>query len=141
VDRAGRIVVEPDLSVPGHPEILVAGDAAVVIQDGAPVPGVAPAAMQMGRYVARVILKRLKNETVEPFRYFNKGSLATIGRNSAVAWFGRIRFGGLLAWLAWLFIHLMYLVGFQNRLLVFFRWAFLYFTYDRGARLITGDRK
>jgi NADH dehydrogenase len=137
-DRAGRVVVEPDLSVPGHPEILVIGDmASFTHQGGKPLPGVAPVAMQQGRYVARLIAKRLRGEPAEPFHYWNKGNLATIGRRSAVADFGAIRFSGPFAWLAWLFVHLMYLVGFENRVLVFIKWMYNYITRNRGARLIT----
>ncbi len=140
VDRVGRIAVGPGLAVPGHPEIFVIGDLARVEQDGALVPGVAPAAMQMGGYVGRVIAARTAGRAApEPFRYFDKGSLATIGRRAAVADFGRLRFGGVVAWLLWLFIHLMYLVGFQNRVIVFIKWAVSYFTFNRGARLITGE--
>jgi NADH dehydrogenase len=124
--------------VPGHETVFVIGDLAYLEQDGKPVPGVAPAAMQMGRYAARVIRARSDGGPVEPFRYFDKGSLATIGRAAAVADFGKVRFGGYFAWLAWLFIHLMYLVGFQNRLIVFLQWAYQYLTFNRGARLITG---
>ena len=139
LDRAGRVVVEPDLSVPGHPEILVIGDMANFShQGGQPLPGVAPVAMQQGRYVASLIQKRVRGEPVEPFHYWNKGNLATIGRRSAVADFGAIRFSGLIAWLAWLFVHLMYLVGFENRVLVLIKWAYNYVTHNRGARLITG---
>ncbi len=139
LDRAGRVMVEPDLSVPGHPEIFVIGDLANYShQTGKPLPGVAPVAMQQGRYVAQVIAKRLRGKTSGPFQYFDKGSLATIGRAAAVADFGRIRFSGFVAWLAWLFIHLMYLVEFDNRLLVITQWAYNYLTRNRGARLITG---
>jgi NADH dehydrogenase len=138
-DRTGRVIVEPDLTVPNHPEIFVIGDLAHCEQDGKPLAGVAPVAMQQGRYVARLIRRRLRAEPTEPFRYLDKGSLATIGRAAAVADFGFVRFGGLLAWLAWLFIHLMYLAGFRNRVIVFFQWAYQYITYNRGARLITGD--
>jgi NADH dehydrogenase len=141
LDKAGRVLVAPDLTVPGHPEIFVIGDLAHVECRGELVPGVAPAAMQMGRYAARRILDRLQNKPgSNPFHYFNKGNLAVIGRASAVAWFGRVRLGGMLAWLAWLFIHLLYIVGFQNRVLVFVQWGFHYFTFGRGARLITGHR-
>jgi NADH:ubiquinone reductase (H+-translocating) len=140
-DRAGRVIVEPDLSVPGHPEILVIGDMASFTQDGKPLPGVAPVAMQQGRYVAGLIEKRLRGKPVEPFRYWNKGNLATIGRRSAVADFGAVRFSGPLAWLAWLFVHLMYLVGFENRVLVLIKWTYNYVTRNRGARLITGQEK
>jgi NADH dehydrogenase len=137
-DRSGRVVVEPDLSVPGHPEIFVIGDmASFTHQGGKPLPGVAPVAMQQGRYVASLIEKRLRGETVEPFHYWNKGNLATIGRRSAVADFGAIRFSGPIAWLAWLFVHLLYLVGFENRVLVLIKWTYNYVTRNRGARLIT----
>lgn len=142
LDRAGRVLVQPDLTVAaGHPEIFVLGDMASIAQDGKPVPGVAPAAMQMGRYAASRIEARLRGESAAaPFRYHDKGNLAVIGRASAVADFGKVRFGGYLAWLAWLFIHLMYIVGFQNRVLVFIQWGFHYFTFGRGARLITNVR-
>jgi NADH dehydrogenase len=143
IDKAGRVEVAPDLSVPGHPEILVIGDLAAVKQDGHPVPGVAPAAMQEGRYAARLIETRLRNERNEklpPFHYLDKGSLATIGRNAAVAEIGPLRFSGILAWLAWLFIHLLYIVEFENRMLIVMQWAYDYFTYNRGARLITGEK-
>jgi NADH dehydrogenase len=140
LDRAGRVIVEPDLSVPGHPEILVIGDlASFSHQDGNPLPGVAPVAMQQGRYAARLIVKKLRGDSVQPFHYFNKGNLATIGRRAAVADFGIVRFKGSLAWLTWLFVHLMYLVGFENRLLVLIRWMYNYITHNRGARLITGQ--
>jgi NADH dehydrogenase len=141
-DRQGRVVVEPDLSVPGHPEIFVIGDLANFShQGGKPLPGVAPVAMQQGRYVARLIEKRLRGEPVEPFHYWDKGNLATIGRKSAVADFGALRFSGPIAWLAWLFVHLMYLVGFENRVLVLIKWTYNYITHNRGARLITGVEK
>lgn len=141
LDAAGRVVVAPDLSVPGHPEIFVVGDLARALGgDGRPLPGVAPVAMQQGRHVARAVAARLRGRTPPAFRYFDKGSLATIGRAAAVADFGRLRFGGYPAWLAWLFIHLMYLVEFENRLLVFVQWAWNYFTRNRSARLITEAR-
>jgi NADH:ubiquinone reductase (H+-translocating) len=140
LDRGGRIVVAPDCTVPGHPDLFVIGDLANCRQpDGSLVPGVAPAAMQMGAYAARVIRDRLAGKTTPPFRYRNKGSMAVIGRAAGVAELGRFHFGGLLAWLLWLFVHLMYLVGFQNRLVVFVRWGFSYLTYNRGSRLITGE--
>ena len=139
LDKGGRVIVTPDCTVPGHPEIFVAGDLAYCEQaDGSAVPGVAPAAMQMGRYAAKTIVRRLNHEPAPPFKYFDKGSLAVIGRAAGVAQFGDFHFSGLLAWLLWLFVHLMYLVGFQNRLIVFIRWGFSYLTYNRGARLITG---
>ncbi len=139
LDRAGRVFVDEFCTVPGHPEIFVIGDLAHSKRaDGLMVPGVAPAAMQMGRYAAGAIRARLHGVTPKPFRYWNKGSLATIGRNKAVADFGKLHFDGPLAWLIWLFVHLMYLVGFQNRLLVFIQWAISYLTFNRKARLITG---
>jgi NADH dehydrogenase len=140
LDRAGRVIVEPDLTIAGHPEILVIGDlASFTHQTGKPLPGVAPVAMQQGRYAAQLVRARLEGKAVEPFHYWDKGSLATIGRAAAVADFGRIHIDGYFAWLTWLFVHLMYLVGFDNRLLVFIKWAYNYFTRNRGARLITGD--
>ena len=142
VDRAGRITVEPDLTLPGHPEVLALGDMARVrgvdgeIQD---LPGVAPVAMQQGRYAARSVLRRVEDKEVKPFRYVDKGNLATIGRAHAVAEIKRVHFGGALAWLLWLGIHIFYLIGFQNRLLVLLRWSFSFLTRGRGARLITGE--
>ena len=133
-DRSGRVPVEPDLSVPGHPEVFVAGDLATVPG----VPGVAPAAMQMGRHAGRMIGADLSGGARSPFRYQHKGSLATIGRARAVADFGRVRFGGFLAWVSWLAIHIFYLIGFRNRLLVLVSWAWSYVTFRRGARIITG---
>jgi NADH dehydrogenase len=138
-DRAGRALVEPDLSLPGRPEVFVIGDAAAVKQtDGSFVPGVAPAAMQMGRAAGDNIRRAVAGEARRPFRYLNKGDLATIGRHKAVARFGGVRLGGTIAWLMWLFIHLLYLVGFRNRVSVLLSWAYSYFTYERGVRLITG---
>ena len=136
-DKAGRIVAQPDLTIAGHPEILVIGDLArFTHQTGEPLPGVAPVAIQQGRYAARTVARRLAGKDVEPFHYFNKGELATIGRAAAVANFGKLRFSGYPAWLLWLFVHLMYLVGFENRLLVFVQWAWSYVTRHRGTRLI-----
>jgi NADH dehydrogenase len=139
LDKAGRVPVGPDLSVAGHPEILVIGDLAAFLQDGKQLPGVAPTAIQQGEYVAKLIQHRLRNEKTKPFHYFDKGSLATIGRNSAVAQIGPLQFSGILAWLAWLFIHLLYIVEFESRILIVVQWAYDYFTYNRGARLITGE--
>jgi NADH dehydrogenase len=139
LDRGGRVIVNQDCSVPNHPEIFVIGDLAHFEQDRSPLPGVAQVAMQGGGYVARLIVKRLRGETLPPFRYFDKGSLAVIGRAAAVADIRGLHISGLLAWFAWLFIHLMYLVEFSNRVLVFVHWGFLYLTYNRGARLITGS--
>jgi NADH dehydrogenase len=133
-DRNGRVVVEHDLSVPGHPSVFVAGDLATVPG----VPGVAPAAMQMGKHVARMIRSDLDHKPRSAFHYRDKGSLATIGRARAVADFGRVRFGGFFAWVAWLAIHIFYLIGFRNRLLVLISWAWSYLTFRRGARIITG---
>ncbi len=139
LDRAGRVEVAPDLSIPGHPEVFVVGDlAAVQRDDGRPVPAVAPAANQEGSWAARNILRTLRRQERRPFRYFNKGDLATIGRHRAVADFGRIDFTGIPAWLLWLFVHIMYLVGFRNRVTVLIQWAWAYFAYQRGSRLITG---
>jgi NADH dehydrogenase len=139
LDRAGRIVVARDLTIPGHPEILVIGDLARVDDAaGAPLPGLAPVAMQEGRYAARLVSARLRGRALPPFRYCVKGTLATIGRAAAVADLGRVRLSGFPAWLAWLFIHLMYLVEFENRLLVLLQWAWNYVTWNRSARLITG---
>jgi NADH dehydrogenase len=136
-DRMGRIAVEPDLSVPGHAGVFVIGDLALrPWKDSVPLPGVAPVAMQQGRYVGRVIRARLAGRILTPFRYVDKGELATIGRAAAVANFGRLRFSGYPAWLLWLFVHLMYLVEFESRLLVFVQWAWNYVTWNRGARLI-----
>lgn len=140
LDNAGRVHVEADLSVPGHPEILVVGDLARIEQEsGGLVPGVAPAAMQQGRYAARLIAARVRGEQYKPFHYFDKGNLATIGRNRAVAEIGKLHFSGYLAWLLWLFIHLLYIVEFESRILIAIQWAFAYFTFNRGARLITGS--
>lgn len=144
-DRAGRLVVDTDLSLPGHPEVFVAGDlASCVDQAGKRVPGLSPAAMQMGRHAAKVILEEVKGRRgkgygVRPqFRYFDKGSMATIGRSHAVAESRGMKFEGYFAWLMWLFVHLIFLVGFRNRLAVFMQWCYAYFRYRRGARIITG---
>jgi NADH:ubiquinone reductase (H+-translocating) len=139
-DRAGRITVEPDLTLPGHPEVFALGDMVRVRgADGAPVvlPGVAPVAMQQGRYAAKVIRARLRSRRSEPFRYRDKGNLATIGRAAAVADIKGLRLSGVIAWMTWLVVHLWYLIGFQNRLLVIIRWSFSFVTHGRGARLIT----
>jgi NADH dehydrogenase len=138
VDRAGRVAVEPDLSVPGHREVFVIGDLAATTTKGKPVPGVAPAAMQMGAAAAKNIRRDLEQRDRVPFAYRNKGDLATIGRHRAIADFGRLQVTGSLAWWFWLFLHIMYLAGFRNRLSVLVEWAYSYFTYERGARLITG---
>ena len=139
VDRAGRVLVEPDLSVPGHPDVFVIGDLASVTQtDGKPVPGVAPAAKQMGRYVAATLKARWQGKQPRPFRYRDDGSLATIGRMAAVAQFGRLKLSGLLAWWVWLIAHITFLIGFRNRLVVMLDWAWAYWTYQRHARIVTG---
>ena len=138
-DRAGRIMVASDLTVPGHPEIFVLGDMAHVEQNGAMLPGLAPVAMAQGRWAARRIAAQACGSTTKPFRFRNKGTMATIGRAAAVVDVGFLRFSGLLAWLTWVFIHIMYLVEFQSRVLVLIQWAWNYFTRNRGARLITGD--
>jgi len=141
VDRAGRVVVNPDLSLPGHSEVFVIGDlASLKDHDGKPVPGVAPAAMQQGKSAAKNIRRDLNGEPRQNFSYWNKGNLATIGRAAAVADFGKIHISGFLAWLSWLFIHIFFLIGFRNRIVVMISWAWSYFTYERGARLITGDQ-
>jgi NADH:ubiquinone reductase (H+-translocating) len=163
-DRAGRVLVHPDLSVPDHPEVFVIGDlAALKDQQGKLLPGVAPVAIQQGQFVAKLIRKQLEvsddtnassrtpvlaptgggisraeQDSRPAFHYWDKGSLATIGRAAAVAEFGRIHISGFIAWLSWLFIHILFLIGFRNRLLVFIQWAWSYVTYERGARLITG---
>jgi NADH:ubiquinone reductase (H+-translocating) len=137
-DRMGRVIVNPDLTVPGHPEIFVIGDMAHLPgKDGNPLPGLAPVATQQGRYVAGLIGKRLRGENeATPFSYFDKGTMAVIGRHAAVANIGRFRFGGVTAWLMWLFIHLLLLINFESRLVVFVRWAFSYFTHSRGSRVL-----
>ena len=138
LDRAGRVPVAPDLTLPGYPEVAVIGDLAHVTQDGKLVPGVAPAAIQEARHAAANIARSLRGLPRLPFRYRDKGSLATIGRAAGIAQVGRLRLWGLPAWLAWLLIHILFLIGFRNRLAVLFSWAWSYVTYDRGARLITG---
>jgi len=143
-DRAGRVQVRPDLSVPGHPEIFVAGDLASVQQDGVPVPGVAPAAKQMGAFVGRVIRSRLHGAqagdgATPTFRYRDFGNLATIGRMAAVMHLGRLKLSGLLAWWFWLFVHILFLIGFRNRLIVMINWAWAYWSYQRHARIILGS--
>ena len=160
LDKAGRVKVNPDLSVPGHPEIFAIGDLALVVEkDGQPVPGICPAAMQMGRFVAKLIREEIETRqpltrpsaTLSPsdgerggvraehpaFKYWDKGTMATIGRSAAVAWIGRLKISGYPAWLAWLFVHLIFLIGFRNRLAVLIQWTYSYFAYKRGARIIT----
>ena len=142
LDPAGRVKVNSDLSLAGWPDVFAIGDMALVRQaDGLPVPGVSPAAMQMGVYVGKIIKDKIcpttSRDVLPAFKYWDKGSMATVGRSAAVAWVGRFKFSGLLAWLAWLFIHLIFLVGFRNRLAVLMQWAYSYFSYKRSARLIT----
>src|SRR3984957_15675297 len=145
VDRAGRVLVQPDLSIAGHAEVFVIGDlAALKDRSGKLLPGVAPVAILEGRFVAKLIRQVIADTSRDhsgqrkPFHYRDKGSLATIGRAAAIAQFGKVHISGFMAWLAWLFIHILFLIGFQNRMLVLIQWAWSYFTYERGARLITG---
>jgi NADH dehydrogenase len=141
LDRAGRVAVEPELTLPGHPEVYVIGDLALFThQTGRPLPGVAPVAIQQGRAAAENIWRSITGRPRRPFRYVHRGSLATIGRAAAVAEFGRIHLSGFVAWLVWLAVHIFNLIGFDNRLLVLLQWMWSYFTYERGARLITGGR-
>jgi len=138
-DRAGRVLVNPDLSVPNHPEIYAIGDMACFThQTGTALPGVSPVAIQMGRCAALNILAQIDRRPTKPFKYFDKGSMATIGRNRGVVDLKFARFGGFLAWLSWLFVHLIFLIGLRNKALVFLQWVWAYFTYSRGARLIYG---
>lgn len=142
LDRGGRVKVNPDLSVPGHPEVFAIGDMALVLQgDGKPVPGVSPAAMQMARHVAEIIDNELAGAPVKrgPFKYWDKGTMATIGRSKAVAQIGRVKLSGLIAWLAWLSLHLVFLIGFRNKVSVMLDWMYSYFAYKRGARIIMND--
>jgi NADH dehydrogenase len=139
LDRSGRVAVDPDLSLPGYPEVFVVGDVALFThQGGRPLPGVAPVAIQQGQASAENVWRTINALPRRPFRYRNPGNIATIGRAAAVAELGWLHFSGLPAWLAWLLVHIYWLIGFDNRLLVLFRWAWSYFTYQRGARLITG---
>ncbi len=144
LDRAGRVLVNPDLSVPGHPEVFAIGDLALVRDPhGRPVPGVSPAAMQMARHVARMIGTELKQRPVAPpsrpsFRYWDKGSMATIGRSAGIAQVGKLEFSGWFAWVAWLLVHLIFLIGFRNKATVLLQWTYSYFTYRRGSRIVTG---
>ncbi|MBO9829456.1 NAD(P)/FAD-dependent oxidoreductase [Xanthomonas sp. A2111] len=141
LDRSGRVQVQPDLSVPGHAELFVAGDLAAVQQaDGRPVPGVAPAAKQMGRHVADTLRRRLRGDTASvPFRYADYGNLATIGRMAAIVHLGRLQLSGVLAWWFWLAAHVFFLIGFRNRVVVLLNWAWAYWSYQRAARIILGD--
>ena len=140
-DRAGRVIVEPDLSIPGHPEVFVVGDAAAFLhQGGALLPGVAQTAMQGAVHAAQTILRRLRGESPRPFVYRDFGRMAIVGRRAAVSDLGWVRFSGVTAWLAWLLLHIVMLIGFRNRIVVLFEWAVAYMTFQRGARLITNDR-
>jgi NADH dehydrogenase len=136
-DSQGRVLVEPDLSVPGHPQVFVAGDQAhFAHQTGKPLPGTAPVAMQQGRHIARNILRELRGKPRREFRFVDKGQMATIGRSRAIVQIGRLKMAGFTAWLLWLFVHIYYLTTFRNRLLVVLQWAWSYLTFRRGARLI-----
>jgi NADH dehydrogenase len=140
IDRSGRVSVENDLTLPGHKNVFAIGDMTIFHQDGKPLPGVSPVAMQMGRCVARNIKNDLANKPRQTFRYLDKGNMATIGRKAAIAEIGKLKLSGFLAWMAWLMVHIWFLIGFRNRVAVLFNWAWAYFTYERGARLITGRR-
>jgi NADH dehydrogenase len=141
VDRNHRVLVEPDLSVPGHPNIFVAGDmASLRDSDGKPLPAMAPVAMQQGRYVASAIASRIDGKPAKPFHFVDKGQMATIGRSRAIVEFGKLHLSGFIAWVFWLIVHIYYLTGFPNRLLVVMQWAWYYLSYHRGARLILGKR-
>jgi NADH:ubiquinone reductase (H+-translocating) len=140
-DRANRIILEPDLTLPNHKNVFAIGDmTSFTHQGGKPLPGVSPVAMQMGRTAANNILHALKGEPYEQFKYVDKGSMATIGRNAAIAEIGKLHLTGFIAWLAWLFVHLLFLIGFRNRVAAILNWGWSYFTYQRGSRLITGRR-
>ena len=140
VDRAGRVMVSPELTIPGAPNVFVIGDLATLAgSDGRPLPGVAQVAIQMGKHAVRNILRAMEHQPLRPFQYRDLGNMATIGRASAIADFGWLRLSGLLAWLAWLFVHILNLIGFRNRVVVFVQWAWAYFSYQRSIRLITGD--
>ncbi|HWC16564.1 MAG TPA: NAD(P)/FAD-dependent oxidoreductase, partial [Terriglobales bacterium] len=139
LDRSERVFVNDRLNIEGHPEIFVIGDLAHFEQNGAPVPGVAPVAIQMGQYVAKEIGRRTAGTPSEPFSYWDKGSMATIGRTKGIAQIGKIHLSGLFAWLAWLFIHLIYLIGYRNRFFVLLNWTWQYLSWQSGARLITGS--
>jgi NADH dehydrogenase len=141
LDRAGRVLVQKDLTVPGHPEVFVVGDLASLQDDeGKPLPGVAQVAIQMGEHAAANIVRTIENQPHAPFKYHDLGNMATIGRASAVADFGWLRLKGLLGWMSWAFVHIFNLIGFRNRLVVFVEWAWAYFSYQRSVRLITGER-
>jgi NADH:ubiquinone reductase (H+-translocating) len=139
LDRVGRVIVRPDLTVPGVPGVFAIGDIAVFIQDGKPLPGVAPVAIQQGRWAAQNIMRAAGNQELLPFHYRDRGTLATIGREAAIAERGRVKVAGFWAWVLWLFVHILWLIGFRNRFFVVAEWAWSYFRYERGVRLITGD--
>jgi NADH dehydrogenase len=140
LDRAGRVIVEPDLSIPGHPEVFVVGDLALFTHQGdTPLPGLAPVAQQQGKHAAKNVVRLIARQPTQPFRYWDYGNMATIGRGAAIPDFGWFRLSGFIGWLAWLFVHIMRLVGFRNRFAVFFEWAWAYVSYQRTVRLITGS--
>jgi len=140
LDKSGRIIVEPDLTIPGFKNAFAIGDAVNFShQTGSPLPGLSPVAMQMGRMAGHNIIHAMKGESYKTFHYLDKGTMATIGRSAAIAQFGRIHLSGFLAWMSWLVVHIFFLIGFKNRLVVLFSWAWSYFTYQRGARLITSQ--
>lgn len=136
LDPQGRVIIEKDLSLPGHPDVFVLGDQAHFDENGRPLPGLAPVAIQQGKHAAKNILRKIHNQSTLPFQYLDKGIMATIGRKKAVLQYNHLQFGGFFAWIAWLFIHIYYLIGFKNRFIVFFQWAWSYVTLKRGARLI-----
>jgi NADH dehydrogenase len=137
LDRQGRAIVEADLTIPGHPELFVLGDSACAMdKKGKPLPGLAPVAVQQGRYVAKILRKRIPKKERPPFSYFDKGTMATVGKTKAIGMFGKFQFSGYIAWLAWCFVHILYLIGFRNRFVVLTQWLFSYFSSERGARLI-----
>ena len=140
-DRAGHVVVNDRLNIAGHSEVFVIGDLAHFDQDGSPVPGVAPVAIQIGQYTAKEILRRIESKPSKPFHYWDKGSMATIGRSKGIAQIGKIHLSGLIAWAAWLFIHLIYLIGYRNRFFVLLNWGWQYLSWQSGARLITGSNQ
>ena len=142
LDRLGHVKVKPDLSIPGIPNVFVIGDAAAFMEKEKPLPGLAPVAMQQGRHVAKVILSRInKGKSSPPFRYVDKGQLATVGQAFALADVGKIKSAGFFGWLIWLVVHIMYLIGFENRVLVLTQWAWQFFTFSRGARVIPTKRE
>jgi NADH dehydrogenase len=140
-DTQGRVIVEPDLTAKGHPHLFIAGDQARYTHEtGKPLPGTAPVAMQQGRYIGHTILDELKGAARRPFHFVDKGQMATIGRSRAILEIGKIRLEGWFAWVAWLVVHIYYLTGFKNRILVVLQWAWSYLTFARGARLIVGKK-